>query len=558
MPTPTLIANAVASDSKGMGTVISRTELKSVCYELLTHLTALVAGGLGVPFYMEANAKAGWMYEASSIASNVPGIVLFTKKSLDNLWDLYEKGQYGKIAAILIPSAVLYSPQLLISWMESKNASLAWRVFALASTFVSGLAMTAFAVAQIPGMTVSAKSAMNDSTCFGCFDTDKKTEKENADANFAKLRKLVEVSDISVLTDSPINDKISKQELLNLAVILAKTAPEPCVNDAGCLPGIAQKSLGAFFAGLMLFGTMYSYGCGTDKSLQQDFNAPPTVAYASSLVLLSFQYLLNLTGGFGLANTMVETASSLFNYRRFPNDKKLGGQFGLMATVSLGLLAAFISSFSGGPTYEFGHACKDTILASTLAPINRFFALMLPFMDGKDPMLFARVAAMSSCLFNAIFAAQCFYSVQEFIIKRAGSEREKNFLFLNEKLGELHAELKTTPAEEVSALFAPVSSDNVGRYVPQRVVADVNGQEAPSAEAHVEDGQQDYSAVASVVIPDTSYMGDGVDEAALINWPDLCASKGEFVGRLFGSVPRLSSVDEQSTVSMDTVLLSQV
>ena len=85
-------AGEIALISKGMSAVITRPELKSVCYELLTHLTAVVAGGLGVPFYMEANAKAGWMYEASSISTNVPGIVLFTKKSLDNLWDLYEKG----------------------------------------------------------------------------------------------------------------------------------------------------------------------------------------------------------------------------------------------------------------------------------------------------------------------------------------------------------------------------------------------------------------------------------------------------------------------------------
>lgn len=533
--------------STGMSTVITRPELKGVCYELLTHLTAVVAGGLGVPFYMEANAKAGWMYEASSISTNVPGIVLFTKKSIDYLWNLYEKGQYGKIAAILIPSAVLYSPQLLISWMESKKSSEAWRVFALASTFVSGLAMTAFAVAQIPGMYVSAKAVMNDVTCFGCFDTDEKTKKENANINLNRLKMMFLSGDISTVSDTPITE-MTKQQLLNQVVNVAKTAPNPCVEDAGWLPGIAQKSLGAFFASLMLFGTMYSYGCGTDKSLQQDFNAPPKVAYASSLVLLSFQYLLNLTGGFGLANTIVETSSLLLNYRRFPNDKKLGGQFGLMATITLGLMAAFISSFSGGPTYEFGHACKDTILASTLPSINRFFALMLPFMDGNDPMLFARVAAMSICLFNAIFAAQCFYSVQEFIIKRAGSERDKNFLFLNEKLNDLHGELKKTPADKVSALFESGSNNN---YIsPSDLVADVDDREVPSA-------------VTSAVTPhdensgeiDTSHMGDGVDEAVLIKWQDLCAPKDKFVGGLFQSAQALSNQGAQTDSSMDTTSL---
>jgi hypothetical protein len=95
-----------------------------------------------------------------------------------------------------------------------------------------------------------------------------------------------------------------------------------------------------------------------------------------------------------------------------------------------------------------------------LATINRFFAMMLPFMDGKDPMLFARVAAISTCLFNTIYAALCFYSVQEFFIKRFGSEQDGNFLFLNEQLSRLHAEVETTPAEKVADLFADAEDND--------------------------------------------------------------------------------------------------
>lgn len=601
-------ATSTPKEPTGMNTLVQIPASKSAKYELVTGFISAVVGGLGVPFYIEATAKASWKDEASSIAANVLGIILFTKGSLDYLYDLIQKGEYAKATGIVLAAAVLYSPQVLIVIMES-NASAGWTVFAAIATGLSGSFTSAYAVAKIPEMYQSAKSAVNATFCskataeekakkenilanlqamldrvrvsnyadifqdtaYACFALEKlETEEMDAlkelaskekaslseDEDEAKclkkikgivcgndeiqllekmselendayktqsftsaevwlLKAFLDKNDRKDLSEKLLNVSLTRQEILDYAMNLAKTAPQPCVENAGYLPVIAKGGLGVAFVGLLLFGTLYSYGCGTEASLREDFKAPPAMAFLAGLVLLSFQYLLNVTGGFGVASGVVDTLS-LPNYKRaLPNEKILGGVAGLALSFAAPVLGVLSASFSGRPTLEFSETCNtnSSVLKPTLSPINDGLTALMPYLpqDGRE---YGHVADYSSRFFNAIFAAMFFYWVQTFAVKRFGSNDDKNYLFIKEELESLIALVKKTPAEAVSQLFA---SDVV---------------EAPAAQAP--------SATAAAALATPLNNDDEAERATIVSiapdvvsLKDLRKDKKEFVSAFF-------------------------
>src|SRR3990167_384523 len=145
-----------------MRTEIEKNVANSVKYELVTGFVSAVVGALGIPFYIEATSKVGWKEESSSIVANVLGILLFTKGSLDYLYGLIKEGKYVKATGIVIAAAVLYSPQVLIAWMETNKPLFGMNVFdtklfSAIATGLSGAFTAAYAAVQIPEIVLSAK-----------------------------------------------------------------------------------------------------------------------------------------------------------------------------------------------------------------------------------------------------------------------------------------------------------------------------------------------------------------------------------------------------------------
>jgi hypothetical protein len=513
-------ATPASKEATGMNALVKAPVLKSAKYEAVTGFISVVVGGLGVPFYIEATAKASWKDEASSIAANVLGIILFTKGSLDYLYDLIQKGEYAKATGIVLAAAVLYSPQVLIAIMES-NASAGWTVFAAIATGLSGSFTSAYAVAKIPEMYQSAKSAVDATFCSKATDG-QKTEKENILANLQAMLDRVRVSDYADIFKNEEMTNLTRQNLLDRAMDLAKTAPQRCVENAGYLPAIAKGGLGFAFVGLLLFGTLYSYGCGTEASLREDFKAPPMMAFLAGLVLLSFQYLLNVTGGFGVASGVVDTLS-LPNYKRaLPNEKILGGVAGLALSFAAPILGVLSASFSGRPTLEFSETCNtnSSVLKPTLSPINDGLTALMPYLpqDGRE---YGHVADYSSRFFNAIFAAMFFYWVQTFAVSRFGSNNDKNYLFVMSELEKLIALVDKTPAEKVKQLFASDVVEAPAAQAPSATAA------AASAVPLNNDDEAERETIVSIASDDV------VADSNAVTLEGLCKDKKDFVSFFF-------------------------
>lgn len=509
----------IASDaliSTGMNAVINKPELSSAKYEAVTGFIAAVVGGLGVPFYIEATAKAGWKDQASSITTNVLGIMLFTKGSLDYLYGLIQKREYGKAVAVVIGAAVLYSPQVLIAIMES-NASLAWTIFAAAATGLSGSFTSAYAVAQIPAMYQSAQAAIAEGFCSQATPP-QKMDKENVLANLRLLLDRVRVSNYAEIFKDKDIKTLTRQELLDLAVKLARTAPQPCVENAGSMPSVARGMLGFAFVGLLLFGTLFSYGCATEASVRQDFKLSPMVAFLAQFALLSFQYLLNVTGGFGVARGVVDTLS-LPNYKRFlPNEKTVGGAAGLAVSLAAPILGVGASAFSGRPTFEFSQTCDSSAVQPSLSIINRFLTWVMPFMP-QDGRAYGHVADYSSRFFNAIFAAKFFYELQKLGVTRFGSTDDKNYLFVKNEIESLIALVEKTPADKVKDLFMPDDLEAVGAAVT-RVAAATDDHSRSSASAVVQvvpQDEDDHRSIVSAVDEGMTFNNLSVSRVAFIS-----------------------------------------
>ncbi|GEM_PF-3254776 len=447
-----------------MRTQVEKPALNSAKYECVTGFIATIVGALGVPFYIEATSKLGWKDESSSIVANVLGIILFTKGSLDYLYGLIQKGEYAKATGVVITAAVLYSPQVLIVWMETNKSLFGMnlfdtKLFSAIATGLSGAFTAAYAVAQIPGIFYSGKAAIEGQFCSQATSGQKEV-KVNILANLGILIDRIRVSRRDV--GFAIPDNFTRQQLLEVALRMARTAPTPCVENAGSLSTYAASGLGWMFALTLLYGTLFSYGCGTEKSLRDDFKLNPMIAFVLSIVLLSFQYLLNFTGGFGVARGVVDSLG-LMNFGRFmPNEKTLGGPAGVALTLAAPILAVVSSSFSGAPTVEFSKTCHSSVV---------------------KPILFSgygEIAGYSACFFNAIFVAKFFYFVHMLAVQRFGSEQDRNLLFVLDQLSALVALVNKTPAEEVSELFSDHDADDSAAVI---VVDDDSNAAASSATA---------------------------------------------------------------------------
>lgn len=425
-----------------MRAVTRRPDKTSQNYEIATLFISGVVSGLGVPFYIEATKKAEWYEKSSSIVANTLINFFVTKDSIDYLASLIKKGEYAKATGIIITAAVLYAPQILISVMES-NYPLGFTVFAAVATGLSGSFFSAYAVAQMPGLASAAKrkiAGIPDDVRKWCGtlsedDMVLRADKKNVINNLEAIAKRMRVSDYRAVDLTSAQVSFTRQQLLDLCMTLAQTAQQPCVENAGCLPSVAKQALSSTLIAALLFGTLFSYGCGTEKSLRDDFKVPPLIAFIAGLVLLSFQYLLNVTGGYGLAASIVDSLSLLNFGRILPNEKKLGGALGTAVVVAAPALAIISSSFSGKPSKEFSATCESSISKPWL--FNGFDS-------GVD---------YSARFFNAIFAAKFFYWVCTYGVKRNGSEQDQNFLFLLNELRALIATVKATSANEIEALF---------------------------------------------------------------------------------------------------------
>lgn len=418
-----------------MRSAVIRLEKTSTNYEKVTLFVSAVVSGLGIPFYIEATKKAQWYEKSSSIVVNTLINFFVTKDSIDYLASLIKKGEYAKATGIIITAAVLYMPQILISVMES-NYSLGLTVFAAAATGLSGSFVSAYAVAQMPGLASAAKRKIAGMCEWRGTLSDQEMMKKNIISNLEAIAKRMRVSNYrAVDLTSAQAAGFTRQQLLDLCMTLAQTAQQPCVENTGCISSVAKQALSSTLIAALLFGTLFSYGCGTEKSVRDDFKAPPLVAFIAGFVLLSFQYLLNVTGGYGLAASIIDSLSLLNFGRLLPNEKKLGGTLGTAVVVAAPLLAIISASFSGKPSKEFSATCDSSISKPWL-------------FNGFDVCV-----DYSARFFNAIFAAKFFYWVCTYGVKRNGSDQDQNFLFLFNELQTLIATAKATPADDVEKLF---------------------------------------------------------------------------------------------------------
>lgn len=435
---------------------------KSKNYEIVTSfVSALIAAMSGVLYY-ETTAKAQWYQRASSISANVFENYYFTKVTIDELADMIEKKKYAQAIMAILFALAAYAPQVLISWIEApKEFNLGEKVFAAFSTALAGAVMYAFALVNLATFLVSsARTAKQEvsyvarSLC-GSVDEDEKLARKTKETVLKNLRLLREKIAVSNYADFSFTHEhenmLAKCE--RLANYYAPKAKLPdCSPTLSRTAGLMKTMLQLTTASLMVYGSL-GYTCDTARSLKEDFHASDPFATIAANVLMLFQNVLGVKGGFSLISGIADSLTPLKYGRLLSNDHRVGGVLGTAITLLAPFIAAFVASYSGLTGKElYIESCPGT-------PMGK---LMIPNVG-------APIVNYSSVIFNAIYNLIALLWMVNYLTQTLGKpeSQDNQFLKLASELGALISAVEKADPLNVRVVLETHDS----RLSPEQITA---------------------------------------------------------------------------------------
>lgn len=373
-------------------------------YELITMLTTIALSGASVWLYVETLKKARIDQQISGIGVNFFENIFFIKVTLDKLAERIEKNQSGRVFAISLLAILLYGPQVLTSILESPYSP---PVTALSAALIgaSGVGLYGFAVENLFAF-IEKYSSNNKKSSVAAFNAERPIILKNVVAIQERLRFVDYHTQKLIL---PTTDEQLITQCIEIE--LARTAPTPLIKKFGPVAsfvGNATKMLFQFSAAAVLVYGAYAYQCSTDVSAQNDFKLSPLWAMILGHILMSPQYVLSIKGGLGLIDNIADTFVPAINYKKLPNDFKLGGTIGFIVSVAAPLLAVLIGSESGKTSKDlYNQNCNVD---------NYNNKLMFPFAD--------IVIDYSARAFNIIFCAMAFCFMIKYAVEHAFGNNE--------------------------------------------------------------------------------------------------------------------------------------
>jgi hypothetical protein len=404
---------------------------KSNNYEIVASFVSAVIAGMSGVLYYETTAKAQWYRRASGIGANVIENYFFTKLTIDYLADLIEKKKYVQATAAVLVALAAYAPQVFISWVEApKEFDLGMKIFATSATALAGAVLYAYAVANLVPFAVDSVRTVKQEGSYaarsicGSVSTDEVDARKTKETVLRNLRLLREKIAVSNYADFVFT--LDHENMLDKCERLAKYfAPMAKLPDCGPalsrIAGSIKLMLQLTTASLMVYGSL-GYTCDTERSLKEDFHASVLLATIAANVLMFFQNVLGVKGGFGLISGIADSLTPLKYGRLLSNDHRVGGVAGTVTTLASPLLAGVIASYSGFTGEElYNSSCPGTPMGSLMMPHG------------------ASIVNYSSVGFNGIYNVMTFLWMVKYLTQTLGDPKSQDnqYLKLASELDEL-------------------------------------------------------------------------------------------------------------------------
>lgn len=310
--------------------------------------------------YFETTKNAKLHEKISTIASNMIINFLAAKNSIDYLHDSYQKGEYKKGLLMLTLGSIMYTPQVLISILES-SYNIYFTVIAAASALLSGAALYVYSLIELWNFFILVKNETIFRMPYGIYkllghlnEYDFKTY-QSVVSNFGAT--------VNNITYIPLENEETDDHTKMICIASALSyhfsanAQDFSPRTLFSARAICSLIFGIATSFVLVYSTL-SYTCGSAESLSKNLHLKENLAIVFSNILMFCMYVLNIKGGFLLASSSLDYVFTLLKKGKNENQSSLtnttsnqinpnGHGSKKNVAVIIWILSVFISSFSG-------------------------------------------------------------------------------------------------------------------------------------------------------------------------------------------------------------------
>ena len=433
----------------------------------ISEKTAIIASSsvislLSGILFFETTKNAETYQKVSTITANIIINFLAAKNSIDYLIKLYRNSEYKKCAFIFILASAMYTPQVLISILESPY-KIGFTIFAAIAAFLSGSALYTYSLIGLGNFLLTLKNELRIRLPYIFYRLTGELNRED----FYRYQKLI--SNVGVFEKNTI-DRNTESGSNHEKLISALTNFIPYLNENDTRISmtsyfiIAIKIFTQVILSLVLLYSTLGYTCGAEKSLRKNLHFSANLAVSTSNILMSCMYILNIKAGFTLTSSLIKFVSDCLRSKKKSNNA--------MNTLSTPLisrtLVSEVEAFENTGSQNKWEKIINTgiVLASILigscsgASAKNLYTTTCPqskmkgiIFDGGSTFVY-----YSECADNAIYVAISLFLISSCI----KNVEKKDDLSLQNMAKELLQKIKsTTDFDEIRGV---IGHENFDRY----------------------------------------------------------------------------------------------
>lgn len=446
LPSPTHIAvpintNPINTHLKSYFTakIFTKTEAAKLT-------TTFVFATLSAVLYWHTTKKEGFYTIFSSITANVLSGIGMNYASTDYLCNLITSHRYLKATALSTLSAILYSPQIILALMKSNG--LISGIFSGIATGFAGIGIFTYALIDLVENIYPEAKFGSRKLYFKLrdkFNLIEDTEREIFLFRLSLLKKLDMLSeyhryDGALFINLPPH--LKSEELINYAKHLEEFV------DEYLLPSSSNQFLSFLYNSFlfllkpltilpMVYGST-GYLCNTAQALKNTFHLYIWAATIGAYIMMGCQLLLNVVCAFLLATHIPENIISSFKYKKLPEEFKLGGMMGRIATFLSPMVAILMGMGSGFTAASlYTNTCPTSLLK------------FLMFNGGQQ------LINIFTVIFNTYYTWKFFNRAMQYIIDYKGNDQDRQYFAARKILEDVKKAIQNASNEKIKPLISP-------------------------------------------------------------------------------------------------------